>query len=168
MAITISDTTISGITAGGLPSGIINSAQFASGTRRWKNAAFTKDGADGGGADTGWINHISGSFTVTEANSTIMVRADTCHGYEAGSGNITGYISLTGATTASSGEMQICKQGYSNNYAFGSHCISWVFTGCAVGSTNVYFYIRNWNATAYVNYFSPGGTNRCNLQAWYM
>jgi hypothetical protein len=168
MAITISNTTISGVGVGGLPSGIITLASFANSTRRWKTAVATKDGADGGAADTGWINHISVSFTVTEASSTVMIRYDGCHGYESGAGNVGGYAALSGATSASGSEMQICKQGYSSNFAFGSHCYSWVFTGCAVGSTTCTFYVRNWNATAYANYFSPGFTNRANLQAYYL
>lgn len=168
MAVTILDSTITGVTSGGLPSGIITLANLSTSTRRWKNASFTKDGADGGGADTGWINHISGSFTITEASSTVMIRYDGCHGYEAGSGNITCYAVLSGANSQSGGEMQLCAQGYSSNFAFGSHSYNWVFTGCATGSTTVTFYIRNWNATAYCNYFSPGYTNRANLQAWYM
>jgi len=168
MPITISDTTISGVGVGGLPNEIINISTFASSTRRWKNAYTTKDGADGGGGDTGWINHISLSFTVTEASSTVMIRYDGCQGYEEGAGNVCGYAALSGATSASGNEMQICKQGYSSNFAFGSHEYNWVFTGCATGSTTCTFYVRNYNATAYANYFSPGYTNRANLQVWYL
>jgi hypothetical protein len=168
MAITISDTTITGVGVGGLPNEIINISTFANSTRRWKTAVGTSTSTPGGQADTGWISHVSVTFTVTEASSTVMIRYDGCHGYEQGAGNVGGYAVLSGATSASGSEMQICKQGYSNNFAFGSHCYNWVFTGCATGSTTCTFYCRNWNAIAYANYFSPGYSNTANLQAYYL
>ena len=65
MAVTILDSTITGVTSGGLPSGIITLANLSTSTRRWKNASFTKDGADGGGAygPSDWTDHI-GVFLV--------------------------------------------------------------------------------------------------------
>ena len=62
MTISILDSTLTGLAAGGLPAGVITSGNLES-TGRLTMACTNRNTAHSLGGDSGWVDHLSMSFT---------------------------------------------------------------------------------------------------------
>jgi hypothetical protein len=162
MPITIGNTTISGLAAGGLPNGSVTSASLASTARQYKFVESSSTGDLSLAGDSGWQTFKSVTFTVTEANSTAICWWIGAHGYESGAVNCTMYFGLSGATSATSLEFQTLTQGVAANFGYGAHNCNYMFYGLNAGSHTVTLYARNWTGgtTGIFNYFDNPGSSR--------
>jgi hypothetical protein len=165
MPISILNSTITGLAAGGLPSGSVTSASLASTARQYKFAYSASTDNLSLGGDSGWQTFKSVTFTVTEANSTAIVYWIGAHGYESGAVNCTMYFGLSGATSATSLEFQTLTQGVAVNFGYGAHNCQYMFYGLNAGSHTITLYARNWTGgtTGIFNYFdNPAGSRQSN------
>ena len=107
--------------------------------------------------DSGWQSHLSTTFTTTQS-CTILCFANFSHGYESGAVDTVGRFQIDGGTVTD--QVQIFKQGFGSNMAFGAHSMSGFFTSVSAGSHTITCQVRNAQAstTAIMNYFDNGGS----------
>jgi hypothetical protein len=108
--------------------------------------------------DSGWVTHLTVTFTTTQV-CTVMCFANFAHGYEAGAVQMGARFTLDGTTSTT--QLQVFKQGFSSNYAFGAHSSTGFFTNVSAGSHSITLQCRNYTSgtTGILNYFdNPGGT----------
>jgi len=82
MAISILNTNITGLAAGGLPSSIITSGNLASSGRLTMDCTY-RNSAQSLGGDSGWVDHLSMTFTAG-VSQRCMVMFFVSMGYESG------------------------------------------------------------------------------------
>ena len=88
MPITIQDTSITGLGAGGLPSSVITSSNYASSGRLAITTAI-RNSAQSLGGDSGWQDHLSTSFTAGVACRAMFFLME---GVTWESGNVRGFM----------------------------------------------------------------------------
>jgi len=154
MPITLGDTSITGLAAGGLPAGSVTAASLASGAvpeYQVVEAARTDNLQLNG--DSGWVSYMTASFTTTQT-CTVFCHAGFAHGFEEGVVVLHGRFRLasSGATTS---ELQVFKQGFSSNFAFGAHSLHGFLTSVGAGSHTVHMDLRNYagGTQAKMNWF---------------
>jgi hypothetical protein len=106
--------------------------------------------------DSGWVTHLTVNFTTTQV-CTVMCFANFAHGYEQGAVQIGARFTLDGTTSTT--QLQVVKQGFTSNAAFGAHSSTGFLTNVSVGSHTVTLECRNFSSgtTGILNYFDNPG-----------
>lgn len=116
--------------------------------------------------DSGFVTHLSVTFTTTVAGP-IECHFAAVHGYESSAVNTLARFVLDSSTTST--EVQLFKQGFSSNMAFGSHNAYGIFNNVAAGSHTINLQVRNAQSgtTAKMVGFNPGNHAADRLQVIY-
>lgn len=116
--------------------------------------------------DSGWVDHISVTFTTTEVGP-VECYFHGVQGYESGAVNALGRFELDSTTTST--ECQIFVQGWTSNKSFGSQNAYGFFEDVSVGSHTIIFQARNPQSgtTGKLNYFNPGSYAADRIQVIY-
>jgi hypothetical protein len=171
MPIVLGNTSISGLAAGGLPSGSVTSANLALAARQHKIVTASTTNNLSLSGDSGWVSHFSVAFTTTESASTAFVSCHFAQMYESSSVNTECYVGISGATSASSQACQVSAQGWSSNRAIGVQHHTWAFTNLNVGAHTATVYLRNWGggSTSICSYWDFGSRTPYDyIQVWYI
>jgi len=116
--------------------------------------------------DSGWVTHLSVSFT-TAVIGPVHCNFNAIHAYEAGAVNLLGRFLLD--SSSASYEMQLVKQGFSSNMSFGAHTAFGTFNDVSAGSHSVALQLRNYVAgtTGIMCYFNHNNHANDVLQVRY-
>lgn len=154
--------TLNSVANSNLNDGIVTSAKLA-GSGRMTIATAARTSSHGLGGDSGWVDHLSVSFTTGVACRIAMVFCESCT-YE--SGAVTGFGRFLVDGSKVGYNFMLGKQSTANSGAAGSGL--W-YADVSAGSHTVMVQVRNsaGGTTWYTPYWSVDGEVANTLGVWY-